>query len=86
MRREALPWNLTVIGEAVNRLAEDLRGCYPDFPWSQPVRLRRADERDRHRVDRLDVPSKWTGPSSPNCPGWKEIGASQLSDSTAASH
>jgi uncharacterized protein with HEPN domain len=52
MRREALPWNLTVIGEAVNRLAEDLRGRYPDSPWSQPVRLRRADERDRRRVDR----------------------------------
>ena len=38
--RDALLWNLTVIGEAVNQLPEGLRAQHPQVPWSQPVRLR----------------------------------------------
>lgn len=38
--RDALMWNLAVVGEAVNVLPEGLRAQYPEVPWSQPVRLR----------------------------------------------
>lgn len=38
--RDALLWNLTVVGEATGQLSSDLREAHPEVPWSQPVRLR----------------------------------------------
>jgi uncharacterized protein with HEPN domain len=52
--RDALLWNLTVIGEAVSQLPEDLRAQYPHVPWSQPVRLRNRIVHGYWSVD-LDV-------------------------------
>jgi uncharacterized protein with HEPN domain len=52
--RDALLWNLTVIGEAVSQLPEDLRAQYPQVPWSQPVRLRNRIVHGYWSVD-LDV-------------------------------
>ena len=40
MRREALLWNFTVLGEAASLVPAELRERYPDVPWRQPVRLR----------------------------------------------
>ncbi len=52
--RDALLWNLTVIGEAVNQLPEGLRAQHPQVPWSQPVRLRNRIVHGYWSVD-LDV-------------------------------
>jgi uncharacterized protein with HEPN domain len=52
--RDALLWNLTVIGEAVNQLPDGLRAQHPQVPWSQPVRLRNRIVHGYWSVD-LDV-------------------------------
>lgn len=52
--RDALLWNLTVVGEAVNQLPDSLLDEYPDLPWSQPVRLRNRIVHGYWSVD-LDV-------------------------------
>ena len=52
--RDALLWNLTVMGEAVNQLPEDLRAQHLQVPWSQPVRLRNRIVHGYWSVD-LDV-------------------------------
>ena len=52
--RDALLWNLTVMGEAVNQLPEDLRAQHLQGPWSQPVRLRNRIVHGYWSVD-LDV-------------------------------
>jgi uncharacterized protein with HEPN domain len=38
--RDALLWNLTIVGEACGQLSEEFRMVHEDLPWSQPIRLR----------------------------------------------
>lgn len=38
--RDALLWNMTVIGEATNQLPDALWSRFPDVPWRAPVALR----------------------------------------------
>jgi uncharacterized protein with HEPN domain len=52
--RDAVLWNLTVIGEAVNQLPEGPRAKCPEVPWSQPMRLRNRIVHGYWSVD-LDV-------------------------------
>lgn len=52
--RDALLWNLTVVGEATGQLSSALRDGYPEVPWSQPVRLRNRIVHGYWSVD-LDV-------------------------------
>lgn len=52
--RDALLWNLTVVGEATGQLPSDLRDDHPEIPWSQPVRLRNRIVHGYWSVD-LDV-------------------------------
>jgi len=52
--RDALLWNLTVVGEAVGQLPDALRAEHPNVPWSQPVRLRNRIVHGYWSVD-LDV-------------------------------
>lgn len=52
--RDALLWNLTVVGEATGQLSADLRDAHPEVPWSQPVRLRNRIVHGYWSVD-LDV-------------------------------
>lgn len=52
--RDALLWNLTVIGEAANQLPESFRAQYRHVPWSQPIRLRNRIVHGYWSVD-LDV-------------------------------
>lgn len=52
--RDALLWNLTVVGEATGQLSSDLRDAHPEVPWSQPVRLRNRIVHGYWSVD-LDV-------------------------------
>lgn len=39
-RRDALPWNFTVLGEAAGQISEEARAQFPDIAWQQPQRLR----------------------------------------------
>ena len=52
--RDALLWNLTVVGEAVGQIPDALRAQHPDVPWTQPVRLRNRIVHGYWSVD-LDV-------------------------------
>ena len=52
--RDALLWNLTVVGEATGQLSADLRDAHPEIPWSQPVRLRNRIVHGYWSID-LDV-------------------------------
>lgn len=38
--RDALLWNVTVLGEAANRVSELTRNRFPGIPWQEPTRLR----------------------------------------------
>lgn len=40
MRREAVLWNYTVLGEAASHIPPEIRDAYPTIEWSQAVRLR----------------------------------------------
>lgn len=39
-RRDAVLWNLTVLGEAAVQLSAELRDRFPEVPWRQASRLR----------------------------------------------
>lgn len=38
--RDALLWNVTVLGEAANRVSELTRNRFPRISWQEPTRLR----------------------------------------------
>ena len=40
LRREALLWNFTVLGEAAASISADTRDRFADVPWRNPTRLR----------------------------------------------
>ena len=40
LRRDALLWNFTVLGEASAKLSDDVKEKFADVAWRQPVRLR----------------------------------------------
>ncbi|MGB8021773.1 MAG: HepT-like ribonuclease domain-containing protein [Candidatus Nanopelagicales bacterium] len=38
--RDALLWNMTIIGEAANQLSEAFRARFPGVAWRKPISLR----------------------------------------------
>jgi uncharacterized protein with HEPN domain len=40
LRRDALLWNFTVLGEASGQLPVEFKAQFPEVGWQQPVRLR----------------------------------------------
>jgi uncharacterized protein with HEPN domain len=40
LRRDALLWNFTVLGEAATQVSDDVVRRHPEIPWRQPVLLR----------------------------------------------
>ena len=40
MRRDALLWNLTVLGEGAGQISEELTRVHPGLPWRKPTALR----------------------------------------------
>ena len=40
IRRDALLWNFTILGEASAQLSAELKGQFADVAWRQPARLR----------------------------------------------
>lgn len=39
LRRDALLWNFTVLGEAVSQVSEETKARFPNVPWRRPVDL-----------------------------------------------
>ena len=54
VRRDALLWNFTVLGEAASQLTEELKEQFPEVPWRQPARLRNRIVHGYWSID-LDV-------------------------------
>lgn len=40
VRRDALMWNFTVLGEAAAQVSDETKARFPDVPWRNPARLR----------------------------------------------
>ena len=40
LRRDAVLWNLTVLGEAASQVSAELKESHPEVVWSNPIRLR----------------------------------------------
>ena len=40
LRRDALLWNFTVLGEAATQVSDETRSAHPDVSWTDPIRLR----------------------------------------------
>lgn len=40
LRREAILWNLTVLGEAASQVSAELKESQSEVTWSDPIRLR----------------------------------------------
>ena len=40
LRRDAVLWNFTVLGEAAGQLSEDLRSDHAEVAWRRPIELR----------------------------------------------
>lgn len=40
LRRDALLWNFTVLGEATSQLSEELRAAHANVEWHRPAQLR----------------------------------------------
>lgn len=40
LRRDALLWNFTVLGEAATLVSDATKARFPTIPWQNPVRLR----------------------------------------------
>ncbi|HET9657148.1 MAG TPA: HepT-like ribonuclease domain-containing protein [Kineosporiaceae bacterium] len=51
MRRDALLWNFTVLGEAAGQLSVATRERFDGVPWRQPTRLRNRIVRGYWSID-----------------------------------
>jgi uncharacterized protein with HEPN domain len=40
LRRDALLWNITVLGEAATQISDETKSSFPDIPWQRPAQLR----------------------------------------------
>lgn len=54
IRRDALLWNFTVLGEAAAQLSAELKQQFADIAWRQPARLRNRIVHGYWSID-LDV-------------------------------
>ena len=49
LRRDALLWNFTVLGEAAGQLSAEIKDKFPDMLWQQPIGLRKQSARIAER-------------------------------------
>lgn len=54
LRRDALLWNMTVLGEAATQISDSTRSAYLDVPWKPPAQLRNRIVHGYWEVD-LDI-------------------------------
>lgn len=57
LHRNALQWELTVMGEAATHVSLDTKVAYPEIPWSQMTGMR---NRLVHRYFRIDLDIVWS--------------------------
>ena len=57
LHRNAVHWDLTVIGEASARVSLDTKVAHPEIPWSQMTGMR---NRMVHRYFSIDLDIVWT--------------------------
>lgn len=57
LHRNAVQWELTVIGEAASRVSLDTRVAHPEIAWSQMTGMR---NRIVHRYFRIDLDIVWS--------------------------
>jgi uncharacterized protein with HEPN domain len=55
LKRDAILYNLVIVGEAVNGLAEETRTRSPDIPWKQIAGLRDLLTHERVRIDMDEI-------------------------------
>lgn len=56
MKQDAVVYQLSIIGEAANRLTSDFRNKYPDFPIKEAVSMRNFLI---HGYDEVDLKIVW---------------------------
>jgi uncharacterized protein with HEPN domain len=57
LRRDALLYNLLIIGEAVKALGEETKGRRPEVPWRQIAGLRDVLAHEYYRIDVVEIES-----------------------------
>ena len=57
MMQEAVIRKIEIIGEATNRVSEDLKNRYPDFPWKNMRAMRNIMI---HMYDELELDIVWS--------------------------
>jgi len=55
VKRDAILYNLMIVGEAVKGLAEETRSRYPDIPWKQIAGLRDLLTHEYFRIDMDEI-------------------------------
>lgn len=55
LRRDAILYNLVIVGEAVKGLADETRSRYPDIPWKAIAGLRDLLTHEYFRIDMEEV-------------------------------
>jgi uncharacterized protein with HEPN domain len=57
MMQEAIIRKIEIIGEATNRVSEDLKNRYPDFPWKKMIAMGNIMI---HMYDELELDIVWS--------------------------
>lgn len=52
LRRDALLWNFTVLGEASTQLDDDFKSKFPEIDWTKPAQLRNRIVHGYWSIDR----------------------------------
>ncbi len=55
LRRDALLYNLLILGEAVNALGEETKAHHPEIPWRQIAGLRDLLAHEYYRIDSAEI-------------------------------
>ena len=55
VRRDALLYNLLILGEAVKALGDDTRARHPEVPWRQIAGLRDVLAHEYYRIDLMEI-------------------------------
>ena len=55
LKRDAILYNLVIVGEAVKGLAEETRARHPEIPWKQIAGLRDLLTHESFRIDMDEI-------------------------------
>lgn len=91
LRREAVLWNYTALGEATSQLSDEIRDGHPEVEWRRPVSLRNSIVHGYWSVDMAilvstaanNLPARSTSVSAPRSSSW--LSGSAIAADTARS-